>query len=785
MRPLVAALLLALAPLAAAASPRLDTVLPRGAQRGTEVELVLRGERLQDAEALVFYEPGLEQRGLEVKDGRTVRVRLAVAPGCRPGEHALRLRCRSGLSELRTFHVGTLPQRPEAEPNADAARAQVVPLDCTVEGLLGQDEDVDRFAFDGAAGQRVTLEVEALRLGGPAFDARLELADPAGRTIATSIGRACAGQDALLAAVLPVDGRFVVTLREATGKGSDRHRYRLHLATGPRPTAAFPPGGRPGPLALELLGDPAAVASGAAAPVGTLVTLPAPGPDGLAELLLPGATGPLLLRTSELPCAIETSDVLAAPVALHGRLAAAGEADVWRLQGAKGQRLRARAWCRALGVDADLQLELLRPDGRPAGAADDAGGRLDPDLAVTLQEDGVHLLRVREFLGRGGPEVVYRLEVTPAAPALTLDLQTYGRSSQARNALVVPRGGRMALLVRVERDGLQGAVDVALEGLPPGLTASVAACATDLAAVPVVVSAPADAPLGAWSCRLVGRAGAVQGELRQRVPLVTGPPNDAVYRARVLDRLVVAVVEPAPFEVEVVPQRTPLVATGAGQVEVVVRRAPGFDGPVTLSLLQDPPGVGSREARLEKGQTSGALPVTANARALPGSWPLVVVARADAGGELFACSPVAALEVIGPLVGLKAARAAGPQGATVDVGGELLVERPFEGTATARLVGLPRGCAAPVVSFDATARALRFEVQVGAEAKLGRHKGLAVEVAVPSPRGDLVHRLGPVELRIDPRSEEAPAAARAPGSPLGRLDRLRAERAARRAEEGR
>src|SRR5262249_35432491 len=49
-----------LATTAFATAPKLASILPTGAQRGTEVELSCKGERLEDAQELICYEPGIE-----------------------------------------------------------------------------------------------------------------------------------------------------------------------------------------------------------------------------------------------------------------------------------------------------------------------------------------------------------------------------------------------------------------------------------------------------------------------------------------------------------------------------------------------------------------------------------------------------------------------------------------------------------------------------------------------------------------------------------------------------
>ena len=809
MRPLAPSLLLAVALQCAlqsalpgglqAASPRLDQVVPRGGQRGTSLTLTLRGERLHDAEGLLFHGPGLAARDLKVENARTVTVTLEIAPDCPLGEHALRLRTRSGLSELRTVWVGTAPHLAEEEPN-DLTRPQPLPAGVaapgsaglTVEGVIAR-EDQDAFAFEGRAGQRLSAEVEGLRLGGPFFDPELVLYDPAGRELARCDDAPLVGQDPLLSCLLPVDGRYVLAVRDATWRGGDTWRYRLHLSGAARPLAAFPPGGRPGEaLGLDLLGDAAGVAS-------AQVTLPLE--EGEWPLVLPGAAAPLPLRVSDLPGASERepndrrrATLVEVPAALHGVLAAPGDQDWFRFRGRKGQRLRVRAFARGLGAPHDPVVDLFRAGGKHLAGNDDAQGRKDSDFAATLPEDGEYELRVRDFLERGGPTHVYRVEVAPPAPALGLDLQTYGRNSQVRNSLSVPRGGRMALLVRVLREGTGGAVAVALPDLPAGVASvHTALCADGAPTVPLVVEAPLEAPLGGHTTRLLGQVEGrpVAGGLLQRVPLTTGQPNDAVYWAFEARNLAVAVCEPAPFRLELIEPAAPLARGGALEVEVLVRRAEGFKGPVFVSLLQDAPGTSSRKyVKVEGPADRARIAVTANGNAALGRWPLVAVAKADVQGELWVSSQLGALEVVAPLVRLELVRAAGARGATCALQGELQVDRAFTGRATARLVNLPAHCQAQPVELGPEARAVRFEVTIGAQARLGRHRQVFCELVVPWGQGAVLHRVGHTELRIDPptpapAAEPPPPSAAPPPPPTGpamsRLEQLRAEHAARKA----
>jgi hypothetical protein len=65
--------LFALLPLGVfATAPKLASVTPAGGQRGTEVQISFNGERLQDAEEIISYEPGLEMRRLNLVTNKLV-----------------------------------------------------------------------------------------------------------------------------------------------------------------------------------------------------------------------------------------------------------------------------------------------------------------------------------------------------------------------------------------------------------------------------------------------------------------------------------------------------------------------------------------------------------------------------------------------------------------------------------------------------------------------------------------------------------------------------------------
>ena len=61
-----------------AASPVLSNIIPRGGQRGTDVEVLFNGQRLEDAQELMIYEPGIEVAEFAVVSPTQVKAKLKV-----------------------------------------------------------------------------------------------------------------------------------------------------------------------------------------------------------------------------------------------------------------------------------------------------------------------------------------------------------------------------------------------------------------------------------------------------------------------------------------------------------------------------------------------------------------------------------------------------------------------------------------------------------------------------------------------------------------------------------
>ncbi|MEM9701008.1 MAG: hypothetical protein AAF907_01035, partial [Planctomycetota bacterium] len=261
-----------------AADPRLTVVTPRGAQRGTEVKFAFEGQRLKDAQEVLFLDPGIVVTKIEPHpkgDDRRVYVTASIAPDARVGEHVVQLRCASGVSDLHTIWVGALPEVAEVDPkdapNTDPANPQRLAADLfdeaggvTVTGRI-ENEDLDHYLLNLDAGQALCVEVEGMRLANVEnnnWDPAIEVLDLEGRELAASDDTPLADIDPILHFVAPEKGAYVLRIRDAEFKGSSRGYYRMHIGLRPdafpRPLAVYPAGGPVGEeVAVTFLGDPA------------------------------------------------------------------------------------------------------------------------------------------------------------------------------------------------------------------------------------------------------------------------------------------------------------------------------------------------------------------------------------------------------------------------------------------------------------------------------------------------------------------------------------------------
>jgi hypothetical protein len=790
-------------------SPTVGVVLPRGGQRGSEMEIVFHGDRLADAAEVMFIDPGITVVSLEAKDEKQVAAKIQIAADAALGEHRLRLRTRTGISELRTFWVGPFPTVQEKEPNNDQEHAQPIDRNVTVEGVV-TSEDVDLFAIDMKAGERLTAEVEGLRLGEVLFDPFVAILDARRFELASCDDCALLKQDPVASCVVPADGRYFVLIRETSYRGGDRSRYRMHVGTFPRPTVAAPAGAKPGSdVELKLLGDVKGdlVQKVHLAPDAPADSWIVPEQDGISA---PSGVALRVVNAEPVPevgpnddFAQATAAGRAPPVAFDGVIERPGDVDVVKFSAKANAALNVRLHGRSVRSPLDPVISIHAADGKQLDQSDDTIG-LDSYLRFVPPADGDFFVRISDHLGAGGPLYVWRLVVTPITASLALDVPRFGRDSQARQTLAIPRGNRSALVVHCGRNNFAGDVKLAAEGLPDGVKGTAVPMGKSVDTTLLLFEAAADAPLAGRFADLVGQFDPpapadhpelpapppIKGHLRQRFELVVAQPNDTNFYDTSVDRLPVAVTEEVPFTLEVEAPKVPLVQGGVQQWKVHATRKEGFDAPIVVRMLWLPPGIGSQPTQtIEKGKSDLLYGLNAAGDAPPTTWQLALQGETESGrGQVFASTALTPLTVAPPFLNLKLDLAATEQGKPAQVVAHLEPVTPFEGKAVVKLHGLPPKCTAPDQEIAASDTSVVFEVATAADTPAGKHTSLFCEVDVVKEGETIVHFLGGGgTLRVDPPAPPKPVAAAAPApkpepakpapekkaKPLSRLEQLR------------
>lgn len=776
-------------------SPVLNLVNPRGGQRGTEIEVTLSGERLDELQEILFYEPGITVSSLTPKDGNNVLAKLAIAPDARLGEHQLRARTAGGITVLRSFFVGQFPAVAEIEPNNSFDQPQKIELNTTVEGVAG-DEDEDFYVCSLKKGQRLSVEVEGMRLGRKMFDTYVAILDPKRFEIAACDDAPLLRTDSFVSIIAPEDGDYRIVVREAAYEGNDNCQYRLHIGTFPRPKAIFPLGGKPGEtIDFTFTGDPSG-------PIQKTVTLPAnavspfpitPDHDGLSAPSPHWITVSSLESVRESPGNQEQKSAVAMPAipcAAHGILAEGESSDWFKFTAKKDENLTIRVVARELRSPLDSVLSLFDAAGKRLAGNDDQGAP-DSKLAWTCPADGDYFLQLSDQLKRGGVDFTYRIEIERKSPSLALTMPVVERNnSQKWKTFPVPRGNRYAAVINLAKENI--ACDALFEanGLPAGITLKRPPIPRSLTSFPVIFEAAVDAPISSalanFSVRSTG----------ENVPDVRAPlldtiahveiNNQGTYHGITLDRIATAVISEAPFKLELQTPSIPIVKDGMLAMKITAIRKEGYTEPISIRFLWNPPGIsGPVTVDLPGDQSEIFYELNANADAAIGEWPVCVLAEANTPqGPLLVSSDFATLSVAEPYLALTFELAATEQNRPATMVAKIEKHRDFAGNATAELTGLPHGVTSAPQIFTQDQTEITFPLQVAADATVGKHASIFCKVKIPQADGQILHQTGKNStLRIDPAtapamaSTETPAAEQKPADPaakpLSRLEQLR------------
>ncbi len=710
-------------------------------------------------------------------DDNHVKARIKIAPDAPLGIHDLRVRTASGVSEQRSFSVGPYKEVVEAEPNNDFAHPQVVSLNTTVNGVA-DNEDVDYYLIEAKKGQRISAEVEGIRVGISQFDPYVAIMDAKRFELASSDDAALTWQDGFASVLAPADGQYVIQVRESAYAGNGNCLYRLHVGEFPRFSATVPAGGKLGEkVAVRMIGDVAGEKTAE-------FTLPAK-PEANFGIFGQDDRGtspyPNLFRLSPFGNVMEkepnndqaTATPFAPPIALNGVIDKAGDEDYYTFHGKPGQAFDIWVRARSLRSPLDPVLHIAKKGAQYLAGNDDEGGP-DSHIRFGVPEDTDYVLWVHDHLRKGGPDYAYRIEIATIEPKLVMSVPNEGmQRGTGVIASAVPKGNRQAILVSATRQDFGGDLKLNVENLPPGVELQADTMAGNVGTFPILLVAKPDAALAGSLARVVGeptdgKTKLASQEFSQVAELVNGQNNNPFW-TRTVDSFAVAVTEECPYSIEIVEPKVPIVRGGSMALKVKAIRKEGFKAPIAIGLPWNPPGISSQGGvTIPEGQNEAVIQVNADGGAEIKTWKIVVNGSSGVpSGPIMVSSQLANLSVAAPFVSLAYQNAATEQGKDADLVVKVAKQADFPGEATMTLIGLPNKASTDVKKITKDTPEVIFHIKTDPATPAGNHQNLFCQVVVTMNDEPIVHNLGSGALRVDvpiPPKVNAPAAAPMPAA---------------------
>ena len=153
-----------------AQSPAITGTSPGAGRPGGTVDVTISGSNLAGATSLwtsfpstAILAPGVANNG---KNAAQVVFRVTVPKDAPVGIHGLRVITPNGVSPLKLFVLDDLSTESQKAGNTTPAAAQTIKLPVAVEGAVGSLSK-HYFKFDANAGQLLSFEVLARRIGSP------------------------------------------------------------------------------------------------------------------------------------------------------------------------------------------------------------------------------------------------------------------------------------------------------------------------------------------------------------------------------------------------------------------------------------------------------------------------------------------------------------------------------------------------------------------------------------------------------------------------------------------
>jgi hypothetical protein len=468
--------------------PRLLTIMPMGGQAGQSVEVTITGENIEDVTELTFSTPKITAKPVA---GAVNKFNVSIAADAAVGVYDARVMSRLGMSSVRAFSVNKLPELVRTKANNTLETALPLAVGSICNATMTK-RTVDFYSFQGVKGQAVAIDCAAVGI-----DSRLTpvliLADGKGADL--KVNRT----GGMIDFTPPADGSYIIKVSDLTYQGGERHFYRLALQKSPAES-------QPQTQTVSAMSWP---------------------PAGLAANAAAKETEPNN----------KDAQKITLPADISGAFFPAADVDTYEFTAKKGETWWVEVASERLGRNTDpFVLVQQVKDGKFTDVAElydiappmkvtsngysydgppyDAGS---PDVLgkFEVKEDGTYRLQVRDLFGgtRSDPHNVYRLLVRQAAPdfalaawAVHMTLRNGDRASLSKPMALRQGDARAFEVVVQRRDGFDGEIEIAMEGLPQGVSAAGLKIGKGKTYGHLILTADEKAPRGFSLAKITGKA---------------------------------------------------------------------------------------------------------------------------------------------------------------------------------------------------------------------------------------------------------------------------------------
>lgn len=432
---------------------------------------------------------------------------LAIDEGAPLGPAYWHLNCAQGGTSSRPFLIGDLPEFIETESNSTVEKAEKVKLPVTLNGQIHGERDVDCFRFTAEAGQVISCEVIAGRIGSR-LDPVLELLDARGRKVNAELTHV--GSDPVLIFRSESTAEYVLRISNVTFRGDLAHVYRINIRPEPFPRLVMPGGVTRQQLGTNKLTVFPLVGGGTSAGERLSLLLPEAAAGRNTWTVFEPFGWPMTLSIDDHPTGIEhepnddsgEARTVSTPTVLYGQFGSAADRDCFRISTKKGERIRIEASAWPPGAPTLPVVSLVTLDGKllqEARAVSENDGVAR--IAWAAIDDGDVLLQLKDLRhgARGGMEFAWRLLIEPDDPDFALEAAT--------DSLIVTQGQSTTMEITARRHGgLDDPIELTFEGLPEGVAVEAAQIPKGQSSAKIRISAAENARCAGFALRVTGKA---------------------------------------------------------------------------------------------------------------------------------------------------------------------------------------------------------------------------------------------------------------------------------------